>query len=374
MLNCGGVQMIKFIHTGDLHLGLQFKDVSFSREKAMERRLELWNTFERIIKMAIEEKVDFLFIAGDLFEEKYFTLGDIKRVRDTLKEAKNVEIIIVAGNHDTLNAKSLYRMIDWPKNISLFNAEGLGKKEFPDKDAIIYGYSWDKGEINNDIFEGFQGINRDKTNILIIHGDIFNKESPYLPLDKNYINSIGFDYIGLGHIHKPTILSDNMAYCGSPEPLDFGEIGEHGIIEGLIKDNRTKINFLPFSNRMFLEKTINIDQTNGYVDIMNNIRQADRKDNLKRNLYRIKLEGTLHRDIDLNLEDMIKSLEGEFYYIDLIDNTIMDYDLNRLEKENQNNIIGYFIKEMKDKDLEDQVIRQALYIGLDALIEGKVEL
>ena len=31
---------MRFIHTGDLHLGLQFKDVNFSREKA---RKEDWN-------------------------------------------------------------------------------------------------------------------------------------------------------------------------------------------------------------------------------------------------------------------------------------------------------------------------------------------
>ena len=366
--------MIRFIHTGDLHLGLQFKNVSFDKRKAEERRLELWNTFERIIKRSIEESVDFLFIDGDLFEERYFTLGDIKRVRDTLKEAKNVEIIITAGNHDTSNIKSLYNMIDWPKNVTLFNTDGLGKREFVDKNIIIYGYSWDRGENKKDIFEGFQGIDRDKTNILIIHGDVFNKESSYLPLDKNYINNIGFDYIGLGHIHKPTIFSDRMAYCGSPEPLDFGEIGEHGIIEGMIKDNGTKIKFLPFSNRIFLEKTINIDETMGYVDIINKIRQADEGRELKRNLYRIRLEGTLHRDIDLNLDHMVKSLEDEFYYIELIDNTVIDYDLDSLEKENQDNIIGYFINEMKNKDLEDKVVRQALYIGLGVLMEGKVEL
>ena len=253
--------MIKFIHTGDLHLGLQFKDVKFNREKARERRLELWRTFERIINRVIEEKVDFLFIAGDLFEEKYFTLGDMGRVRDILAKIKDTEIIIVAGNHDTLNKNSLYSMVNWPENINIFGTDALEKKEFIDKDVEIYGYSWDKGENRRDIFENFSGIDKNKTNILIIHGDVFNKEGPYLPLDKNYIENIGFDYVGLGHIHKYNIFSNKMAYCGSPEPLDFGEIGEHGIIEGCIKDNETQINFLPFSNRMFLDKSIDIHET-----------------------------------------------------------------------------------------------------------------
>src|SRR5690554_2672288 len=98
--------MIRFLHTGDLHLGLEFRDINLNREIANERRLELWDTFERIVRKSIDDNVDFLFIAGDLFEEKYFTLRDMNRVVSTLSKAQNVHIIITAGNHDTLNKKS----------------------------------------------------------------------------------------------------------------------------------------------------------------------------------------------------------------------------------------------------------------------------
>ena len=61
--------MVRFIHTGDLHLGLQFSNVSFDTKIANERRIELWNTFQRIVDKGIDDEVDFLFVAGDLFEE-----------------------------------------------------------------------------------------------------------------------------------------------------------------------------------------------------------------------------------------------------------------------------------------------------------------
>ncbi|NLW23329.1 MAG: DNA repair exonuclease [Tissierellia bacterium] len=362
---------MRFIHTGDLHLGLQFKDVNFSREKARERRLELWDTFERIMEKAIGDKVDFLFIAGDLFEERYFTLGDIKRVRDTFAKAKDVNIVITAGNHDTLNINSLYNMVDWPPHVTIFGTEGLEKKEFTEKNTVIYGYSWDSGENRRDLFKDFQGIEEGKINILILHGDIFNRESPYLPLDRNYLAELGFDYIGLGHIHKPNIISNRMAYCGSPEPLDFGEKGEHGIIEGLIEKGRTRLEFVPFSNRKFLEKKVEIDESHGYLDIIDRIKKCDREEEIRKNLYRIKLEGIVHRDLDIRVEDMVKSLEDEFYHIEIVDNTIIDYDLDRLEEENRDNIIGYFIRAMKEKDLEDSIVRDALYIGLEVLLKGR---
>ncbi len=207
---------------------------------------------------------------------------------------------------------------------------------------------------------------------MILHGDIYDRNSVYLPLNKDYLDSLGFDYIGLGHIHKPNIISSKIAYCGSPEPLHFGEQGEHGIIQGIIDEEGTHIDFIPISSRMFLEKSINLDPTHGYVDIINMIKSCDDKVSLNKNLYRIILEGIINREVKLDIEDVVSSLEEDFYYIELVNNTIMDYDIDSLEKENEDNIIGYFIKAMKEKDLEDKIIREALYIGLESLMKGKV--
>lgn len=364
--------MIKFIHTGDLHLGLQFKKSSFPKKIADRRRIELWHTFERIVDKAIEDKVDFLFIAGDLFEKEYFTLGDMKRLKSTLEKATNVDIIITAGNHDTLNKNSLYYMMDWPQNISIFHSRGLDKKVFEDKGVCVYGYSWDTAENNKNIFMDFQKLDDGKTNILIIHGDVFSKDSVYLPLDKNYLSNLGFDYVALGHIHKAEVFSNKMAYCGSPEPLNFGETGEHGIIQGIIDNRNTEIEFIPFSKRKFIKETIEINENMNYLDILNSIRECSRKDSSNGNLYRIDLEGVIDRHIDL--DNLIKDLENDFYHLELIDNTIIDYDLDSLEDENSNNIIGYFIREMKKKNLEDMVVKNALYMGLEVLMEGKVEI
>jgi DNA repair exonuclease SbcCD nuclease subunit len=366
--------MVNFIHIADLHLGLEFKSVNFDRHKANERRIELWNTFERIVRKAAEDEMDFLLIAGDLFEEEYFTFKDINRVKDTLFKANTVNIVVVAGNHDPLNRKSLYRVVDWPENVTILGPGVLEKKEFPEKNTVIYGYSWDKGEVNEDIFRHFDGLDESKINILLIHGDVLNRESKYLPLDKNFLLQLGFDYIALGHIHKPVIFSEKMAYCGSPEPLDFGETGVHGIIQGSITSKGTNIDFVPFSKRIFVEKTIELSETMGYMDIISKIQGCDDEKNKSKNLYKLTLRGIIDPSVELNIKDMEQSLKDDFYYLEIVDDTTVDYDLDALARENKDNIIGYFIEEMKKKDLKDKVNRQALYIGLEALLKGKVGL
>lgn len=360
---------MKFIHTGDLHLGLRFKNVSFKQDKAMERRRELWSTFERIVEYAKENKVDFLLIAGDLFEEAYFTIGDITRVRDTFRMAEDINIIISAGNHDYKGRKSLYNRIEWTDNVTIFNGEGIQEKEFNDLNTVIYGYSWDSLEIReNTLFEGFENrVDNEKNNILLLHGDI-GINSSYLPLDLNILNRLNMDYIALGHIHKPQILSNKIAYCGCPEPLDFGEQGERGIIKGEILNKNLEIQFIPFSKRKFIEIEITVDENMGYPDIVENIRNIN-IGNREMDFYRVNLKGFIQKDIKTS--DLHKDIDNDFYYVELIDNTTWDYDLEQLKEENKENIIGQFIDAMKEKGLDNPIVKDALYQGLEVLLKGR---
>lgn len=361
--------MIKFIHTGDLHLGLKFNNVSFQGNKALERRRELWSTFERIVDYAKDKQVDFLFIAGDLFEEAYFTIGDITRIRDIFKNSKDVNIIIAAGNHDFKGKKSLYNRIEWTNNVTIFNEDGIQHKEFIDLNTIVYGYSWDTIEIrDNNLLEGLANrVDNTKNNIMVIHGDVSNNSS-YLPLNIQDLNSLNMDYIALGHIHKPQIITDRIAYCGCPEPLDFGEIGERGIIKGSIDNKKLEFELIPFSKRKFIETEVEINETMGYMDIIQKLKDIN-IGNMNMDFYRINLKGFIQRNIIV--EDLHKDIESEFYHIELVDNTIWDYDLEQLEEDNKDNIIGQFIGSMKGKGLDNPTIKDALYFGLEALLKGR---
>lgn len=360
--------MIKFIHTGDIHLGLKFNNVSFDREKAILRRREIWNTFERIIEYAREKEVDFLLIAGDLFEEAYFTIGDITRVRDNFEAVGNINIIISAGNHDYRGTRSLYDKIQWPSNVTIFGGQAIEKKEFNELNTIIYGYSWATNQIyDNDLLKNLGQIDTTKNNILVLHGDI-SHNSNYLPLNLQDLKNLNMDYIALGHIHKPQILADNISYCGCPEPLDFGEEGERGIIEGTIVDKKLDIKFLPFSKRKFIVREVEVDENMNYLEIIERIKELS-QGNREKDFYRISLKGFLNRNIDI--DNIEKDLEDSFYHIELINNTIWDYDLEVLEAENKDNIIYYYINAMREKGLDDPVVKRALYLGLEVLLKGR---
>lgn len=355
---------IKFVHTGDLHLGLKFENVSFTKEKAIARRNELWHSFESIISYAIKEKADFLLIAGDLFERNYFNMGDIKRVSDLLSRASHVNVLISAGNHDSFYGGSLYDRLEWPDNVTIFGDQGIQKKHFKDLDTYIYGYSWNRLEFRENTLFRDLDIDYDSRNILLLHGDV-SRQSNYLPLNIESLENLNMDYIGLGHIHKPNIFTNKIAYCGCPEPLDFSEDGPRGFIQGQIDDQGTQINFIPFNKRSFHTIEIQINGQDSYLDIINRIK--DLKENHE-DFHRFRIIG--YYDKDLDIENIINDIKYDFYHVEIINESIPDYDIESLQIENKDNIIGRFIQVMEEKGLEDEIVRDSLYRGLKVLLEG----
>ncbi len=106
----------------------------------------------------------------------------------------------------------------------------------------------------------------------------------------------------------------------------------------------------------------------GYPDIINNIRNIS-VGNREIDFFRINLSGFIQRNI--KIEDLNGDLKDDFYHIELIDNTILDYDLEQIERENKDNIIGRFIVSMKEKGLDNPIVKDALYYGLELLLKER---
>ncbi|MDY0236224.1 MAG: DNA repair exonuclease [Gudongella sp.] len=357
--------MISFIHSGDIHLGTAFKTATFGNSKGEERRGELWNSFQRLIDYAIDKKSDLIILAGDLFEEDMFTIKDINKLKDIIGEAKDQRIVITAGNHDKLNLKSMYNRIVWPENTTILKDKKINKVEFDDIKVTLYGYSW-ANEIE-DLKEQLFKIEKNPNhyNILVMHADIF-ENSAYLPLDLKQLKVLDMDYIALGHIHKPEFLSHNIAYCGSLEPLDFGEIGKRGFIEGKLGETHS-FEFRPFSKREFYIKEFILSEDMTLNEIITKIKELT-EGAYNKNFYRVILKGVMPFYIDL--EDIESALREEFYHIELIAKYRRDFDIEKIKKENENNIISKYIDSFNEEDLKDETIRDAFYMGLYSLLEG----
>ena len=85
---------MKFVHIADLHLDTPFTSLSEKGNLGKIRRLEQRNALKKVIEYCKENEVDYLFIAGDLYEQNYVKKTSIDYITNLFKEIENPKIFI----------------------------------------------------------------------------------------------------------------------------------------------------------------------------------------------------------------------------------------------------------------------------------------
>jgi exonuclease SbcD len=226
---------ITFLHVADLHLDSPYVGLKHLPESLLNRVQEsTFVSLQRIIDLAIKEKVDFIIIAGDLFDSEQRSLRAQIRLRDQLLRLKREEIqaFIIHGNHDPL--KGNWVQLDWPTNVH-FYADKIEVKPYIKEGkhiANLYGFSYlDKAVTENMAIQYEKGP-EDGYHIAILHGTLSsNKDhNPYAPFLLTDLKDKGFDYWALGHIHQKQILQSEppIIYPGNIQGRHRKETGEKG--------------------------------------------------------------------------------------------------------------------------------------------------
>ena len=350
---------MKFVHIADVHFDAPFTVLNANNRIGEKRRKEQLRIFKNVIEYIKENKVEFLFIAGDLYEQEYVKESTIEYINNLFKEIENTEIFIAPGNHDPYLKNSYYRTYTWNNNVHIFNSE-IKKYEYENVD--IYGYGFESFFAENTGVDNIKIENKEKKNILIVHGDL-DIVSEYNSLNSKRLKEAGFDYVALGHIHTTNYKKEEkIIYPGSLASLGFDELGEHGMVVGNIDKEKISTEFIKMDQMEFVEIELDISTKKSQEEIIEEINKIEIED---KNFYKVILTGNRKFNIDLNKIDKKIILEN---IIKLKDDTKFDYDLEEVAK--QENIKGYFIKElleqMENSDNKEE-IKKAIEIGLEVL-------
>lgn len=250
---------MKLIVVADLHID------SRKWTKWIGNKPLLWDYTRKIwmdsVQTAIDEKVDALVVAGDIFNSGRPWAEPIRTVIDgiILAQESNLRVIFISGNHEKHN---------WPKGhrhvYSLFeefpNVEvALTPKNIPVGDGVISALPYLSipeirdlyqpesltelqemltAEISNQMVTLASAVPEGTKKVLIGHGSVMGASygserdiSPEGPFAKEAMISLPiveeeFDYGIFGHIHKHQMLGKNSCYVGSTYQIDFSEEGE----------------------------------------------------------------------------------------------------------------------------------------------------
>jgi len=204
---------MKIAITGDVHLT--------QRKNHPER----YNALENILSQMIEDKIDTLIIAGDLFDDESQNYSEFDEFCKQNKYS-TIKFYIIPGNHDPLLTHQHFTAI----NIEVINKSRIIKLGEHLVDFLFVPYMPDK-TMGEEI-----AIHKDQLHdrwVLIGHGDYMggmrdlNPYEPgiYMPLTRNEIGYYKPVKVILGHVHKSIELG-KVYYTGSPCGMDINETGE----------------------------------------------------------------------------------------------------------------------------------------------------
>ncbi len=274
-----GDNLLKFVHTADLHLGSPLASIS-GREDLVASQLAraTFQGFENIVDLCIQEKVDFLLISGDIYDSAERGIYEQLAFRKHLQRLSEsgIPVYLAFGNHDPLEGWAAH--IDWPKNVHVMCGDEPERVLFRGNDGrevAIVGVSYQTGETYDNLATRFPPKEGDwPLTIGMLHCtlDAGSGHEPYSPCSLKDLIKRGYDYWALGHIHKPTVIQRSrpaIVYSGNPQGRDIGERGPRGCYLVSVDDkHNVDIQFVETASIRWEEVEVSIEGAETENDLL----------------------------------------------------------------------------------------------------------
>lgn len=354
---------MKFFHIADVHLGA-VPDSSFDGSE--DRSKKIWDDFRRVIKQVGREKADLLLIAGDLFHRQPL-MRELKEVNYLFSQIPQTQVVLIAGNHDYLKRDSNYKKIKWENNVTMLCGEKEPAVYLPSIDTTVYGISYETQEMKEPVYHRLQAESKGKYHVLLAHGG----DEKHIPFRKDILYRAGFDYIALGHIHKPQVLIKNkMAYAGALAPIDKNDLGPHGFIKGIMeKDGKVHITFTESSGWRYELLAVKVHERMTQYELEERIRALAEERKQQMNTEAViywKLQITGIRGADMEFD--MAQLEQMENVREAVDETKVEFNWDILKERYRGNLLGSYIESFEKEEMTE-IEKQALVYGTEAMLQ-----
>lgn len=261
---------MKFLHTGDLHIGKILHEISLLEDQRY--------ILQEIMQIAEKEKVDAVVIAGDVYDRSIPAVEAVSLLDNFLTELsqKGIAVLLVSGNHDSGERLSFMDTVLEKQRIFIAG-DGTGKLsrvDFAEKEETItfvllpFVKPAQVGAKNSDEAvrlilerEGLMGEKKEPGHryVLVTHffvtaggrePELSDSESPVHVggIDNVEVDAFSFfDYVALGHIHKPQKIGEReVYYAGTPLKYSFSEtMQEKSVVLVEMQQGKTKVTRCP---------------------------------------------------------------------------------------------------------------------------------
>lgn len=230
---------LRFVHAADLHLDSPFKGIRSAAPSHVANALTsaTFEAYRNITDLCLQEQVDALLVAGDIYDGADRSLRAQLRFVEGLAQLDRAGIrsFICHGNHDPLDGWEA--RLDLPAGCVRFGPEVEGFPVFSDEPerAVVYGVSYPTREVRENLTPLFAGVDSGEGfKIGLLHANVGGNQDhdSYAPCSVSDLVDTGLDYCALGHVHTRQMLRDAepaIVYPGNPQGRHPNEPGARGV-------------------------------------------------------------------------------------------------------------------------------------------------
>lgn len=229
------VSSFRFLHAADIHLDSPLHGLSRYEGLPIEDiRSATRAAFDNLIQYAIDEAIDFVVIAGDMFDGDWRDMGTglyFARAMGRLGQA-DIPAFILAGNHDA--ASIISRTVPWPPNVRQFGSRRPETHRLPDLAVAVHGQSFSTPAVTENLVLAYPPTEDYFFNIGVLHTALAGRQghADYAPCSVEDLRSRGYDYWALGHVHEFEIVSTDpyVVFPGNVQGRTIRETGAKGAV------------------------------------------------------------------------------------------------------------------------------------------------
>jgi DNA repair protein SbcD/Mre11 len=224
------VMKFRFIHTGDIHLDSPLKGLAGQEGASVERiRTATRTAFSNLIDRAIEEEVDFIVIAGDLYDGDWrdyrtglFFVGQMGRLAKA-----GIPVFLLYGNHDA--DSQITKRLTLPDNIRVFSHRKSETFTIEELRVALHGQSFRQRDVTENLVPAYPAPVEGVFNIGVLHTGLggMGGHLNYAPCSLDDLINKGYHYWALAHVHQAAMLHQNphVVFCGNLQGRHVRETG-----------------------------------------------------------------------------------------------------------------------------------------------------
>lgn len=410
---------MKVLHTSDWHLGQQFYE--------HDRRAEHHAFFTWLLKILVDEKIDLLLVAGDIYHTATPSASAENQLYQFIKDAKKhspqLHVVIIAGNHDSANrilaAQPLLAQFD-THVVGRFNASSPNETVITinthNKRAVIVAMPFLRASDVSTLSQTENGpsyalgvetayklalehaysINEHNDPLIVmghLHakgGDISSDSERNLVIGgEEAISATVFGkqahYVALGHLHKAQKVAKNesIRYSGTPIPMSFSERNYTHQVNVITLNKDEKQEVTTTVNPLYIPRTADViilpkGECVPLQALCEQIKALDTSENSVAPYLRVKLRSS---DIDTTFREQIEQALNEknirFCGIERVreqvsnDDDVIFEDLTEVEMLNPINLLEQAFA--NDKDMAGKNVPEELKTLLSDVIKELTE-